>query len=64
MCSDYIGCADLGTGPTGVRWPYARAPALIPFTARDLAPNTARWYKVRCCMYVRVNVVWKSGDRD
>lgn len=28
-CGDYIGCAAIGTGPTGARWPYARAPALV-----------------------------------
>lgn len=59
MCSDYIGCSGIGTGPTGVRWPYARAPALIPFTARDLAPNTARWYEVRVLW---VEEGWKERE--
>ncbi|KAM3568426.1 hypothetical protein VYU27_009449 [Nannochloropsis oceanica] len=41
-CGAYMGCDSLGTGPTGVRWPYARAWNQVPFTARNL-PNTARF---------------------
>ncbi|EWM19913.1 hypothetical protein Naga_103162g1, partial [Nannochloropsis gaditana] len=40
--SAYMGCDSLGTGPTGVRWPYARAWNQVPFQARNL-PNTARF---------------------
>lgn len=41
-CGSYLGCASLGTGPTGVRWPYARAKCQVPFWAADL-PNAARF---------------------
>lgn len=44
-CGPYMGCEALGTGPTGARWSYARNLVQVPFTARDLSPNTERWYE-------------------
>jgi hypothetical protein len=34
-CGAYVGCDSMKTGPTGVRWQYARAKVQVPFNARN-----------------------------
>lgn len=52
-CGPFLGCEGIGTGPDGTQYHYARQPAIIAFTSRDLG-NAERWGKAE--------TIFLSGD--